>query len=82
MFHKNISPKVYKRKPYKIIPSALKEDVEKYPDAYQFDRAERFDVSVVAICYALKRLGVTYKKNPASSKSKRRKTTYLPKENH
>ena len=40
------------RKPSKINDDALREDVEKYPDAYQYERA------------ALKRLGITIKKRP------------------
>ena len=42
----------------------LAADVEKYPDSYQFERAERFGVCQKAIWQALRRLGVTYKKKP------------------
>ena len=46
----------------KIDMEALKLDVEKYPDAYQFERAERLSVSEGCVFHALKRLNVTYKK--------------------
>lgn len=46
----------------KINMQALAEDVRRYPDAYQFERAKRLNVSVRGIGYALKRLGITYKK--------------------
>ncbi len=62
----------------KIDMQALAEDVKKYPDAYQFERAKRLNVSVRGIGYALRRLGVTYKKKSQSSQSLPRKTAYLP----
>lgn len=57
---------------------ALAEHVKKFPDQYQRERAEHFGVCKLAIGYALKRLGVTYKKNAAASKSERRRTHRLP----
>jgi hypothetical protein len=39
----------------------LKLDVKLYPDAYQYERAERFGVSQRGIALALKRLGISYK---------------------
>ena len=44
----------------------LRGDIREYPDAFQHERAKRFDVSASAIFYALRRLGITYKKNPES----------------
>ena len=41
----------------------LAEHVEKYPDAQLWERAEEFGVTPQAIFYALKRLGMSYKKN-------------------
>ncbi|WP_414437863.1 IS630 transposase-related protein [Candidatus Bealeia paramacronuclearis] len=41
---------------------ALAEDVKTSPDAYQFERAQRLKVSVRCVGYALKRLGISYKK--------------------
>ena len=46
----------------KIDMDALSEDVRQYPDAYQRERAERLGVTRQGIYYALKRLGVSYKK--------------------
>jgi transposase len=58
----------------KIDREALKRDVEQYPDAYQFEQSIRLGVSDYCVWYALKRLNITYKKNPAASKSNPRKT--------
>ncbi len=57
---KCVEGKPYYRHPSKISNEALRADVEHYPDAYQAERAQRFGVTVEAICYALKRIGVTY----------------------
>lgn len=66
-----IEPMLKRNKPAtKINMEALKEDVKKYPDAYQYERAKKFKVSSNAILCALRRLGVTNKKNSLSSKSK------------
>ena len=76
---KNIESKTTRNKPAtKIDMDALRRDVEAYPDAYQFERAHRLNVSKTGIGYALKRLGVTYKKNSQSSPSKSRKTICIP----
>jgi len=61
----------------KIDPDLLVQDVEKYPDAYQFERAERFGVCQKAIWSALRRLGVTYKKSSETSQSERRQTAII-----
>lgn len=58
----------------KLDMEALKLDIEMYPDAYQIERAQRFGVTQMGIWHALKRLGVSYKKNPFSSQSGSRKT--------
>lgn len=64
----------------KINMEALREDIQTYPDAYQYERAERLGVSKTGIWHALKRLRVSYKKNPESSQSRSRKTCcILPK---
>lgn len=60
---KQIEAKNTRHKPAtKIDMEKLKEDVEKYPDAYQYERAERFGVSQTGSCAALKRLGISRKK--------------------
>lgn len=51
----------------------LIEDVKLYPDAYQYKRAERLGVSESCIWKNLKKLGVSYKKSPKTSQSRRRK---------
>jgi len=40
----------------------LKEDIEKYSDAYLSERAKRLGVCVSCVWYAIKRLSITYKK--------------------
>jgi len=78
---KNILARVGRNKPaVKIDMEALRHDVKVYPDAYQYERAERLGVSQTCIHFALKRLGVTYKKKPHSSQSGSRETIcVLPK---
>jgi transposase len=72
---KDIESKKTRNKPAtKIDMEALKKDVEAYPDAYQYERAKRLNVSRAGVGHALKRLGVSYKKNPQSSSSEFRKT--------
>jgi len=64
-------------RPLKISMTALEEDIKRYPDAYQRERAARLGVSKHCIWNALKKLGVTYKKNPSNT----RKLTLLPEKN-
>lgn len=60
---KKPEPQTNRHKPsIKINIEALKEDIALYPDAYQYERAERLHVSRTDIWHALNRLGVTYKK--------------------
>ena len=56
---------------------ALKRDVEQYPDAYQHERATRLGVSDYCVWYALKRLGVTYKKKHFSTQRQLQKNALL-----
>ena len=60
---KDISRKLRVAKPTKIDNEKLKEDVELYPDDYQYERAVRFNCSQRAIGIALKRIGITQKKD-------------------
>lgn len=53
----------------KIDMEALKRDVELYPDAYHYERAARFGITESGIRKALKRLGISYKKNATPSQS-------------
>ncbi len=75
-------PKTTRNKPAtKINMNALAQDVLDNPDSYQYERAQRFNVSVQGINYALRRLGVSYKKKPDAPKAMRRRTACLP-DNH
>jgi transposase len=75
---KNIESKKTRYKPAtKIDMEALKKDIETYPDAYQYERANRLNVSRMGVAHALKRLRVTYKKNSQSSSRESRKTICL-----
>jgi transposase len=72
---RRIEPKMTRDKPaVKIKMDALEEDIKKYPDATQRERASRLRVSQHCIYKALRRLKVTYKKNPSNT----RKLTLLP----
>lgn len=75
---KNIEVKKTRNKPAtRVDMEALKRDIELYPDAYQYERAARLNVSKAAIWYALKRLKVSYKKNAAASQGGFRKACYI-----
>ena len=76
---KRLEPDQSKPRKRKIDMNALRQDVIDYPDAYQYERAARFGVATNAIWQALRKLGVTYKKSPQTSKSERRQTARLPK---
>lgn len=66
-WQKEIEPKLTRNKPpTKVDMERLRDDVKKHPDAYLSERAERFGVSVTGIFYALRRLGISYKKNSVS----------------
>lgn len=70
---KQIEPCKTRTKPAtKIDMDALTRDVELYPDAYQYERAARLGVSKSGIQSALKRLGISYKKNTTPCKSRSR----------
>jgi transposase len=72
---KNLEPAKSRYKPdTKIDKQKLIEDIKRYPDAYQYERAARLGVSKSGIYHALKRLGFTFKKRPSSI----RRLTILP----
>ena len=59
-----IEPKTQRNKPAtKIDMEALRNHVEEFPDAYQYERAAHFNVSPNCILYALRRLKISHKKN-------------------
>jgi len=51
------------RKAAKLCPDQLKAYIKKKPDSYQNEIAEVFNCTQSAVSYALKRLGLTRKKN-------------------
>ena len=60
---RKLEPKKTRNRPAtKINMALLAQDVIDNPDAYLYERAERFGVSSRGICHALKRLDVSYKK--------------------
>ena len=56
------------RETRKISAQALLEDVARYPDAYCYERAQRFGCSHTAIHKALKRYNISYKKRPTATR--------------
>ena len=56
-------------KPYKIPDDVLLNDVKEHPDDYQYERARRLNCSKTGIHHALKRLGISQKKDLRTSKS-------------
>ena len=79
---KKIEPKRWrKQRVSKIDIKKLAEDVINNPDAYQYERAKRLEVSQATVHSGLKRLGVTYKKNVGTSKGRQRKAFYVFKKN-
>jgi len=74
-WHKKVEPCKKRNKPAtKVDMDLLKEDIKESPDAYLSERAEKFEVSTSCIFYAMKRLGVTYKKNSDAPQSERKAT--------
>ena len=67
---KNPSIKQTRDKPPSKIPNeALLKDVAQYPDDYMYERAQRLGCSKSGIEIALKRLGISQKKDLGTSKS-------------
>jgi transposase len=64
----SLAPKKRKETWRKIDPVKLREFVAENPDAYQHEIAEAFGVRLFAIQKALKRLGITRKKNRSTRK--------------
>ena len=64
-WQQNLVPKTTRNKaPTKIPDDALIEDVKRYPDDYNYERACRLNCSKTGIFNALKRLGISQKKRP------------------
>jgi len=65
----NIEPKATKNRPcIKVDMEKLKKDVEEHPDGYMYERAERLSVSSSGIYFALRRLGMSFKKRPSNTR--------------
>ena len=64
---KNPEPVKKRNRKTRIDMAALAEDVKAHPDDYQFERAARFGMSRRGMCSALKRLGLSRKKNTSAS---------------
>lgn len=71
-WHNKLEPSGRGEKAYKIDMEALKQDVLERPDDFLFERAARFNVTSNGIHQALKRLGISYKKNAMPPESRRR----------
>ena len=75
---KKIEPCKTRNKPAtKIDMETLKDDISRYSDSYNWERAKRLGVSTTCIFYALKRLKISYKKNSATSQGQRRRTATI-----
>jgi transposase len=69
-WQRRMEPKTTRKKPaLKIDMNALRKDIQMHPDRFQYERARDFGVTQGAIWFALKRLGISYKKNSVSSQS-------------
>ena len=78
-WEKRLEPKKkWERKSRKIDLERLERDVKEHPDKYQYERAKEFGVSAWGIGKALRKLGISYKKNSPSSKSRRSGTYQVP----
>lgn len=67
---KRIEPKKHKKYKTKIDIEELKKDIANYPDSYQFERAEKFNVSKFCIYYHLKKLKISCKKKSKAPESR------------
>jgi len=65
----SLAPKKRKETWRKIDPEKLRKYVSEHPDAYQHEIAAAFGVRLYAIQKALKRLGITRKKNHSLRRS-------------
>lgn len=64
-------------RPRRINLELLAQDVRDDPDAFQYERAARFNVTPKAIWQALKKLNITYKKSTSPPESERRRTAVI-----
>ena len=64
----SLAPKKRKKGSYKFDDHALKEYIQKNSDAYLHEIGEHFKTTAQAIFYACKRLKITLKKRPSSTR--------------
>ena len=75
---KLVPKKTRNKAPTKISNEALLKDVEQHPDDYMYERAQRLGCSKSGIEIALKRLGISQKKDLRTSKSMPDKKSDIP----
>ena len=69
-WQQNLVAKIKRNKaPTKIPNDALIEDIKRFPDDYNYERARRLNCSKTGIFNALKRLGISQKKDIRTPKS-------------
>ena len=70
-WQRKMAPCMTRDKPATRLDMAqLAKDVERVPDAYQWERAKRLGVAQRTIGYGLQRLKVSYKKNAQTSQGR------------
>jgi transposase len=76
----DLAPRMKGSKPSKIDNEKLKKYIELYPDSYLREIAAHFNSTLQAVFYACKRLDITLKKKPLTTRNEmRRKERYLKK---
>jgi transposase len=69
----SLEPQKYKHKPKKIDPEKLKKAIEKKPDSYLRELAEKFNCSISAIHKHLVKNDITYKKKHSRMQKNQKK---------
>ncbi len=64
----DLAPKINGSKPSKIDSEKLKKYIEEHPDSYLREIAEKFNSTLQAVFYACKRLKITLKKRPHTTR--------------
>ena len=78
-WQQNLASKTTRNKvPTKIPDDALIEDVRRYPDNYNYERACRLNCSKTGIFNALKRLGISQKEDLSTPESVSDKKSGIP----
>jgi transposase len=77
----DLAPKMNGSNPSKIDNEKLKKYIEEHPDRYLREIAEVFGSTLQAVFYACKRLNITLKKRPLTTKKEMRKNERYLKKN-